>query len=440
MPWLRGRRTSRSANGCASSASPAHRYPAAPDPTNAAKGSTPSPVRPSRRRPCRPSTTELSRGDAFDIVSRSPRFDPAVLAAATSLDPGDPIYLDLPDDFPDDAAALAREVTAGAANSYDSGPRPAELVQIGVHLQPGGPAGSRQRRDRGVPPRQGRLLRTVRRHLRGDDAVARHPGPRGGRVHHRANRSATGQYSVTGRNAHAWPEVWFDGLGWVLFEPTPGRGAPGAESYTGVEAAQDTSTGTQQDGVQPTPDEAATDPARHRADHAAPDSGGRRPRRTDPSGTARLDRNSIERRWQRVDPVGTPRRDRCWPWPRRRSGDGSAGVRGGRRANSWRTTGIGRSMPCVSSTCRSSHRPRRPKRRSSRSGRSRSCRDRCVRSPTRSRSPRMPRTGRSTSTTSGPTARARSATRSHWARQIERAVNDSVPKRVRVYRYFTNWK
>ncbi len=29
---------------------------------------------------------------------------------------------------------------------------------------------------------------------------------------------------------------------------------------------------------------------------------------------------------------------------------------------------------------------------------------------------------------------------SHWARQIERAVNDSVPKRVRVYRYFTNWK
>ncbi len=29
---------------------------------------------------------------------------------------------------------------------------------------------------------------------------------------------------------------------------------------------------------------------------------------------------------------------------------------------------------------------------------------------------------------------------SHWARQIERAVNDSVPTRVRVFRYFTVWK
>ena len=71
---------------------------------------------------------------------------------------------------------------------------------------------------------------------------------------------ATGTgYSVTGRNAHAWPEVWFDGLGWVLFEPTPGRGAPGAESYTGLDPAQDTSTGSEGDGQgdQPVPEEPA---------------------------------------------------------------------------------------------------------------------------------------------------------------------------------------
>ena len=46
---------------------------------------------------------------------------------------------------------------------------------------------------------------------------------------------------MLGKNAHAWPEVWFDGLGWVPFEPTPGRGAPGAEGYTGLPAAQDDS-------------------------------------------------------------------------------------------------------------------------------------------------------------------------------------------------------
>ena len=49
----------------------------------------------------------------------------------------------------------------------------------------------------------------------------------------------TGAYSVLGRNAHAWPEVWFDNIGWVPFEPTPGRGAPGAEEYTGVAPQQD---------------------------------------------------------------------------------------------------------------------------------------------------------------------------------------------------------
>ncbi|MEM8926005.1 MAG: DUF3488 and transglutaminase-like domain-containing protein [Actinomycetota bacterium] len=46
-------------------------------------------------------------------------------------------------------------------------------------------------------------------------------------------------YRVTGRQTHAWPEVWFDGLGWVAFEPTPGRGAPSAVEYTEVPARQE---------------------------------------------------------------------------------------------------------------------------------------------------------------------------------------------------------
>ncbi|WP_186759057.1 DUF3488 and transglutaminase-like domain-containing protein [Arthrobacter alpinus] len=31
-------------------------------------------------------------------------------------------------------------------------------------------------------------------------------------------------YQVAGRDAHAWPELYFEGLGWVPFEPTPSRG------------------------------------------------------------------------------------------------------------------------------------------------------------------------------------------------------------------------
>ena len=49
---------------------------------------------------------------------------------------------------------------------------------------------------------------------------------------------ADGLYHVAGRDAHAWDEVWFDGYGWILFDPTPGRGAPGAEQHTGAAAAQ----------------------------------------------------------------------------------------------------------------------------------------------------------------------------------------------------------
>jgi hypothetical protein len=47
-----------------------------------------------------------------------------------------------------------------------------------------------------------------------------------------------GYYSVRGYHGHAWPEVYLAGFGWVPFEPTPGRGIPGGESYTGVPEAQ----------------------------------------------------------------------------------------------------------------------------------------------------------------------------------------------------------
>jgi transglutaminase-like putative cysteine protease len=47
-----------------------------------------------------------------------------------------------------------------------------------------------------------------------------------------------GLYHVQGRHAHAWPEVYLTGIGWVPFEPTPERGNPDAAAYTGVPAQQ----------------------------------------------------------------------------------------------------------------------------------------------------------------------------------------------------------
>ena len=36
--------------------------------------------------------------------------------------------------------------------------------------------------------------------------------------------SDAGGFEVTTYDLHAWPELYFDGIGWVQFEPTPGRG------------------------------------------------------------------------------------------------------------------------------------------------------------------------------------------------------------------------
>lgn len=35
------------------------------------------------------------------------------------------------------------------------------------------------------------------------------------------SQTEDGTWKVTVRDAHAWPELWFDGVGWVRFEPTP---------------------------------------------------------------------------------------------------------------------------------------------------------------------------------------------------------------------------
>lgn len=47
-----------------------------------------------------------------------------------------------------------------------------------------------------------------------------------------------GLFRVRGEHAHAWPEVYFEGFGWVPFEPTPGRGPAGAEDWLGISEQQ----------------------------------------------------------------------------------------------------------------------------------------------------------------------------------------------------------
>lgn len=64
-------------------------------------------------------------------------------------------------------------------------------------------------------------------------------------------------YVVSGRYAHAWPEVFIAGLGWLPFEPTPGRGNPNA-GYTRVDPEQSAPRGDAHAAPVPAPSVAPT--------------------------------------------------------------------------------------------------------------------------------------------------------------------------------------
>lgn len=193
---------------------------------------------------------DLAAGDQFEIVSASPRFLVEELQAATSTDAGDPIYLELPNGFPSSVSEVARSATAGATTPY----------QTALTLQ----NWFRSEFDYSLEVQAGHSNNAIEGFLRDRvgyceqfassyAAMLRTLGiPARVAVGFTQGNFDGDLYSVLGKNAHAWPEVWFDGLGWVSFEPTPGRGSPGAENYTNVAPQQD-STGTDPNAAEANP-------------------------------------------------------------------------------------------------------------------------------------------------------------------------------------------
>jgi len=183
-----------------------------------------------------------SDGLTYTVVSDSPELDPGTLDRARGADPRAIAehYEQLPASFPAVAARTARSVTAEATTRY----RKALALQnwfranftYSLDVPPGhsddalvsflksragyceqfAGAYAAMARSLGIPARV---------------AVGFTPGD--------ADPDDPTLYRVRGRHAHAWPELWFTGIGWVPFEPTPGRGIPGATSYTGIPEEQD---------------------------------------------------------------------------------------------------------------------------------------------------------------------------------------------------------
>ena len=194
------------------------------------------------------SPQDFAPGDVFDVVSVAPDADPAVLATAGVDEVPDDIYLALPDDLPDVLYAETERLTAGLATPYEQALalqawfRDPNEFTYSLEVQSGHDSNAIESF---FEVRAGYCEQFAATYA----AMARVAGipSRVAVGYTQGTQEEAGWFTVIGKNAHAWPELWFDGIGWVAFEPTPGRGAPGAEGYTNVPAAQDDS-GASTDG------------------------------------------------------------------------------------------------------------------------------------------------------------------------------------------------
>lgn len=155
--------------------------------------------------------------------------------------------LDLPDDFPASVRARARRIVAGTLNPYERAKALQDFFLDGSFTYDlNGPtegSGTDAITDfldsrRGFCEQFAGAFAAMARavNLPTRVAVGFAPG---------LYDEGTGEFSVRARDAHAWPEVWFAGLGWTQFEPTPAGDEPGqADAAIGAPATSDPTTET----------------------------------------------------------------------------------------------------------------------------------------------------------------------------------------------------
>lgn len=191
------------------------------------------------------SGSALAAGEDFAVESVRLEPTPAqLLAAGSAVPPGMERYLALPEVAPI-VAESAREFTEGASSPYEkavalqqalrssrfhyseqapvSGGYDASNVgAVAGFLEQGGgycihfaSAMAVMARMLGIPSRV---------------VVGFQPGTR---VH--GSDAGRTLFEVSTHDLHAWPELFFDGVGWVAFEPTPSRGALPAYANPAVE-------------------------------------------------------------------------------------------------------------------------------------------------------------------------------------------------------------
>jgi transglutaminase-like putative cysteine protease len=145
-------------------------------------------------------------------------------------------YLALPDDLSPDIAALAEDVTAGATTPYDRAMALQTFLRNApfVYDDTVGPGHNGDalveflfRTQRGYCEQFAGSFAALARAVDLPTRVAI------GFTWGAQDPEEPTLYRVRGVHAHAWPEVYFHGFGWVPFEPTPGRAPVGGDQWLG---------------------------------------------------------------------------------------------------------------------------------------------------------------------------------------------------------------
>jgi transglutaminase-like putative cysteine protease len=155
--------------------------------------------------------------------------------ASTSYPPEIAQYLDLPFPRPEIIDQTASIVTAGAASTYDSAVALQDYLRGSAFTYDtdapveagydGGGAdviGTFLEVKRGYCVHFASAMAIMARSLGIPSRLALGylPGVKASNI-----ADGEGRYNVSSHDLHSWPELYFTGIGWVPFEPTPGRGS-----------------------------------------------------------------------------------------------------------------------------------------------------------------------------------------------------------------------
>lgn len=181
-------------------------------------------------------------------------------------------YRELPADTPEEIGRIAREQTAGALNDYDRIVALQDWMRGSFDYSESAPvaegydgngvdviAGFLAEEQSGYCVHFSSALAVMARSLGipARIAVGYAPGTPAGRT-----TEGEQVYSTSSDSLHAWTEVWFDGVGWVAFDATPGVGTATSFPDPEADAAGPTpSAPTDDAGASPTPQDQPTQEA-----------------------------------------------------------------------------------------------------------------------------------------------------------------------------------